>query len=112
MRNVECFNYHKHGNYARDCLERKSFYNQRSSNNYNNQSPDRKRRHYGGRKYEGRSNAFSDHVQEPCPQKRYKNTRYENNVVASQSEYFLIIAFSSASPPYSLESWLVDSGAL
>lgn len=111
MRNVKWFNCHEHGHYARDCLERISSYKQRSSNNYNNRFPNRKRRYYGGRRYEGRSDARSDHDQEPHPQKRYKNTRYGNNVATSQSDYFLISTLFSASPLDSLDSWLEDSGA-
>lgn len=68
-------------------------------------------RYCGGGIYEGWSNALSDLDQEPRPQKIYRNTRYENNVAASQSEYFLISTLSGASPPYSLYSWLVDSDA-
>jgi len=42
--------------------------------------------------------------------KRYTNSRYENNVPVSQSEFLLIYALSSYSPLYSYDNWLVDNG--
>lgn len=44
--------------------------------------------------------------------KRNQGTQgMENNVVASQPEYFLIFSLSSSSPPNQFDSWLVESGA-
>eukprot|EP00253_Pinus_taeda_P001882 PITA_01882 len=55
----------------------------------------------GGRKGNGR------------PSKKSRNSRYdESNVVNNkQKEYYLISALSTASPPDTLENWLIDSGA-
>jgi len=53
---------------------------------------------------------LSDNEEYHRPQKKSRNTRCESNAT-NQSEYILIFALSSSSPPDTSDSWMVDSGA-
>eukprot|EP00253_Pinus_taeda_P016183 PITA_16183 len=46
-----------------------------------------------------------------CPPKKSRNSRYDEVNVAKQNEFYLISALSTASPPDTLDHWLIDSGA-
>eukprot|EP00253_Pinus_taeda_P004242 PITA_04242 len=45
------------------------------------------------------------------PPKKLRNSRYDEVNVAKQNEFYLISALSTASPPETLDHWLIDSGA-
>ena len=62
------------------------------------------------RRYAIRRRDSSSHCEEEHPpQKNSRDLRYESNV-GNKSEYILISALASSSPPDSWDGWLVDSG--
>lgn len=93
---VQCYNCHKHGHYACDCSENK----RASKFNFNNRSNKSDYR----RSREAPSTRTENY-------RSSRNQRYDNNVVETQSKYFLVSALSSSSHADSCDSSLVDSGA-
>ena len=61
--------------------------------------------------YRRRRDAPASREESRHHQKRSRNSRYDNNAIATQYEYFLIYTLYSSSPLDSFDSWLVDSGA-
>jgi len=108
LRDIECYNCHKHGHYDQDCLKKRDA----SRSNFNNNRGFNNKKFNDRRRGDDRRINASDDCEEGYrPQKRSRNSRYENNGVVSQSEYILFSALSCCTPPDSCDSWLVDSGA-
>lgn len=106
-RKIECFNCHKHGHYARDCSKKRDVPRSNYNHGYNNKKFNDRRRRDDGRRRDNRRrrDAPNDREEGHHPQKRSRNSRYGNNVVATQSEYILISAFSSSSPSDLFDGW-------
>jgi len=85
---VQCYRCDKYGHIAQDCLERRSAQRPNANNNsYNNSNNKR-----------GRGLAAHESFEETQhPPKKYKNTRYADNVTNTQSEYFIVFGLSSSS---------------
>ena len=95
----------KTGHYARECLNIRD--SLRDDNNNNSRSNGRNSRFQGKRK------APSDRNGNGQPFKRSRNSRYdESNVVDNKrNDFILVFALSAASPPDTLDVWLIDSDA-
>lgn len=114
MSKIECYNCHKFGHYAQDCWENRNAPRSRYNKNrslHNSKFNNRRRDNLRIRDDRRRRDAPYDCDENHRSQKKSRNSRYEINAAASQFECILISSLSSSSPPYSYDSWLVDSGA-
>ena len=59
----------------------------------------------------GKRNAAAAQNGNGRPPKKSRNSRYDEVNVAKQNEFYLISALSTASPPNTLDRWLIDNGA-
>ena len=71
------------------------------------------RRNGRNNRFQGKRKAPSDRNGNRQPFKRSKNSRYdESNVVDNKrNDFILVSALSTASPPDTLDVWLIDNGA-
>ena len=110
---VECYNCHKRGHYARDCPRKRDVprsywsynnnkYNDRRRSNDEIRSDDTRRQDYRiKRDNQRRIGTLDDREEIPRPHKKSRNSTYESNIATSEYEYILISALSGSSPSYS-----------
>ena len=101
-----CYTCNKFGHYARKCPNRMDSPRDNDNNNRGNGNQ-RNNRFKGKRKAPSYRNGNGQ------PFKMSRNSRYdESNVVDNKkNKYILVSALSVASPPDTLDVWLIDSGA-
>ena len=104
-RKGRCYTRNKSGHYARECHNRRD--SPRDDDNNNS------RRNGRNNKFQGKRKAPSNRNGNGKPFKRSRNSKYDgSNVVDNKiNEFILVSALSVASPPNTLDVWLIDSGA-
>jgi len=105
-----CYNCNRFSHYARECPHKKNAPRNDNRNNNNFKSNGNQRNNRDNNK--GKRNALVARERNSQPPKKTRNAKYnESNVVEKQDEFYLISALSTASPPDTLDHWLIDSGA-
>ena len=104
-RKGRCYTCNTFGHYERECPNRRD--SPRDDDNNNSRGNGKNNRFKGKRK------APFDRSGNGQPFKRSRNSRYdESNVFDNKgNEFILVSALCTASPPDTLDVWLIDSGA-
>ena len=107
-----CSNCNRFGHYARECHHKKDTpWDDDNNNNHNNFKGNDNQR-YNRFNNKGKRNALAARYGNGRLPKRSRNSRYEEtNVVDKKKEFYLISALTIASPPDTLDNWLIESGA-